>query len=46
MDNIVDAQVDRVGGDNLQNSNGDDGSGDANNDLFLTDDHVLDVGGC
>ena len=44
MDNIVHAQVDRVNGDNLQNSNGDDGSGDANNDLSVMHSHVLEVG--
>ena len=45
MDKVGDTQVDRVDGDNLRNSNGDNGSGDANNDLSVTHGHVLEVGG-
>ena len=44
MDKIVDAQVDRVDGDNLRNSNSYDGSGAANNDLSVMHSHVLEVG--
>ena len=45
MEKVEDAQVDRVDGDNLRNSNAGDGRGDADNDLSVKHGHVLEVGG-